>query len=530
MEKAYKMGKISATGSIQLFIGKSLSTLIMAVGTIILGRIMLTSDYGLYTIALVPSITMNLFDDWGINVAASKFIAQYKVANDEKQIRDIVVTTLLFKAIIGIVLSLLSLFFASFIATTIFKRPESADLIYLASVTILSTALLNAAQSIFVGFESMNLHSFTMICQAVAKSTITPLLVIVGYGTAGAVFGYTISLVFAALVSVVLIYFFIFKKLGKDKSWKVEKTETLVKMLRFGAPTAVATIISGLLPQFYAFLMAFYCSDVMVANYQIALNFTLLLSFFSFPIATVLYPAFSKLDAQNEPKILEKVYVSSAKYTAFLIIPATLALMILSHSLIYTLYDQQYVYAPFFLMLSVTVNLLSGLGNLSLGSLLLGIGETKTIMKFSLVTLVTGVSIAVLLVPQLGITGLILGNVISGIPSLALQLRWVWKRFKFTTDWLSSSKIFVASTIAAVVTYIFINMFQSAEWLDLIGGGLVFFVTYLVVAPSIGAVLKDDIINLKSMLSGLGIISKMINLALGVAEKVANTYSKSRKR
>jgi O-antigen/teichoic acid export membrane protein len=529
MEKAYKMGKISATGSFQLFIGKSLSTMIMAIGTIILGRIMLTTDYGLYTIALVPSITINLFDDWGINVATSKFIAQYKVDNDDEQIHDIVVTSLLFKAIIGIILSLLSLFLASFIATTIFKRPESANLIYLASVTILSTSLLNAAQSTFIGFESMKLHSFTMVCQAVAKSTLTPLLVIVGYGTAGAVFGYTISLVFAALISVALLYFFIFKKLAKNKSRKVEKTETLKKMLRYGSPTAVSTIISGLLPQFYAFLMAFYCSDVMIANYQIALNFTLLLSFFSFPIATVLFPAFSKLDVQKEPQILEKVYVSSAKYAAILIIPATLALIILSHSLIYTLYDQQYVYAPLFLMLSVTVNLLSGFGSLSLGSLLLGIGETKTIMKFSLVTLVTGVSIAVLLVPQFGITGIILGTVISGIPSLVLQLRWVWKRFKFTTDWRSSAKIFVASTISAVTTYMFITLLGSTDWLNLIGGGLVFFITYIIVAPSIGAVVKEDLINLKSMLSGLGMISKIINLALSLAEKRAEAFSKRRK-
>ncbi|MDI6691671.1 MAG: hypothetical protein QME50_07435 [Candidatus Bathyarchaeota archaeon] len=40
MEKAVEIGKTSAQGSIQLFIGVAASTIIMAVGTIILSRLM----------------------------------------------------------------------------------------------------------------------------------------------------------------------------------------------------------------------------------------------------------------------------------------------------------------------------------------------------------------------------------------------------------------------------------------------------------------------------------------------------------
>ena len=42
MEKAFEMGKTSATGSFQLLIGVATSTIIMAVGTIILARLMTT--------------------------------------------------------------------------------------------------------------------------------------------------------------------------------------------------------------------------------------------------------------------------------------------------------------------------------------------------------------------------------------------------------------------------------------------------------------------------------------------------------
>ena len=61
LEKALKMGKVSATGSFQLFIGQAASTIIMAVGTIILTRLMLPAEYGLYAITLIPIQMINLF-------------------------------------------------------------------------------------------------------------------------------------------------------------------------------------------------------------------------------------------------------------------------------------------------------------------------------------------------------------------------------------------------------------------------------------------------------------------------------------
>jgi len=57
------MGRKSATGSLQLFIGVAASTIIMAIGTIILARLITQEEYGLYTVALIPSATATLFRD-----------------------------------------------------------------------------------------------------------------------------------------------------------------------------------------------------------------------------------------------------------------------------------------------------------------------------------------------------------------------------------------------------------------------------------------------------------------------------------
>lgn len=525
MKKALELGKTSAVGSFQLFIGKSLSTILMAIGSIILGRLMLPEEYGLYSIALVPSITLVLFSDWGLDRAITKYVAQYRSQNRTDELNNIVFVGLVFKSIIGLILSVFSFLLSSFIAIYFFNRPEIMPLISLASITIFSQSLLSASQSSFVGFERMNLSSITMICQAVLKSAIGPVLVFLGYGAMGAVVGYTVSYVVAALLGFVLFYFLILKKLNKSCESFHEQIKTLKELLTYGAPISASTVLLGLRQQLYSILMAFYCTDLLIGNYQIANNFAMFLSFFSFPIVTVLFPTFSKLDPAIERGLLKRVFSSSVKYTSLFLVPATIAVMMMAEPMVTTLFNDKYVYAPLFLSLCVVFNLLSGLGNLSLDGFLTGLGETKIIMKLSFLTTFLGVLLAFTLIPSFEIIGVILTHLFAGLPSLFLALYWIWKKYTVTVNWNSSVKIFLASLIAAAPTWVLINCFNLVDWIKLIIGTVLFVATYLLVAPSIKAIVVDDIINLRKMFSSIRFVAKFINLPLSLAEKIAEFFS-----
>jgi len=525
MEKAFEMGKVSAAGSFQLFIGKTTSTIIMAVGTIILARLMLPEEYGLYSIALIPTVTISLFQDWGIGSAMTKYIANLRAQNKDNDINNVIVAGLTFEITTGLILSLLSLTLASFIASTIFHRPESASLISIASITVFANALLIASQSSFIGFERMELNSLTMICQSIAKTLTAPLLVFLGYGALGATLGHTLSFLTAGIIGLAIFYILLFRNLKRTKTNRTEISKTLKTMLHYGVPLSISTILGGFRIQFYSFMMAIFCTDLMIGNYQAAVNFAVLLTFFTFPISTVLFPAFSKLNPQNEHKLLQTVFTSSIKYTALLLVPATMAVMVLSKPMIYTLFGEKWIHAPFFLTLYVISNLFAGIGSLSLWSLLAGLGETKTLMKLSIITLLFSLPLAFLLIPTLRIVGVIIGSLIAGIPSLFLGLHWIWKRYKAKADLKSSTKIFIASAIAAITTYIPLNFLNTAEWIKLITGGIIFLAAYTITAPTIGAINQSDINNLRTMFSGLGFISKLMNIPLVLAETVARIYS-----
>jgi stage V sporulation protein B len=521
LEKALKIGKVSVTGSFQLFIGKAASTIILAVGSIILARLMAPAEYGLYSIALVPSMTLSLFRDWGIGKAMAKYIAHYRAEGKDENIHDIIAAGLIFRVIVGLVFSLLSLFLAGFIATTIFNRPEITFLISIASIAIISESMLTAAQSNFTGFERMELISFTLICESIIKSITGPLLVLVGFGALGAVLGYTLSFLISGVIGIALLYFLLFKNLKKSSFHLADMSKILKKMLRYGVPLSISSIIVSFLYQFYAFLMAFYCNDVMIGNYQIAVNFAMFITFFTYPIATVLFPAFSKLDPKRELQLLRTVFSSAVKYAALFLVPATIVTLVLSESVVGTVYGQKWIHAPLFLSLYVVQNLFVMIGGFILHSFLQGVGETKILLKLSLLKLSLGIPLAFILIPTYGIVGVILGTFFTEIPYQILGLQWLWKHYNTKPDFKISAKIFLAATIASITTYLSLNLLVTAEWIKLLIGGTLFLTVYILTAPIIGAINQKDVQTLRTMFSGLGIISRLINIPLGLAEKAA---------
>ena len=86
MDKAIEMGKTSARGSFHLLIGVAGSTIIMAIGTLVLAALLPVSGVGLYGMALIPSSIINFFRDWGVNYAMTQQIANLR--SKGKKIRN----------------------------------------------------------------------------------------------------------------------------------------------------------------------------------------------------------------------------------------------------------------------------------------------------------------------------------------------------------------------------------------------------------------------------------------------------------
>ena len=169
--------------------------------------------------ALIPASIINYFRDWGINSALTKHIANLRGQGKDAEIHDVIVSGVIFELISGAILAVVCFAIASPLAYIISPENVSKLTVYISimSLSIFAGALASAASGIFVGFERMKLNSFTQILQAIVKTALGPLLIVLGFGVLGAIYAAMVSVVAGAVISIAIVYFVLFRPLRKCK-------------------------------------------------------------------------------------------------------------------------------------------------------------------------------------------------------------------------------------------------------------------------------------------------------------------------
>ena len=517
------MGKVSAKGGFHLLWGLVISTVISSVGTIFIARLLGSDLYGLYTVVLTAPTLIAIFRDWGVNSAMIRCAAQYKAESRTNEIRSIFISGLIFEIILGLVLSVASFALSDFVATTVFNRPAIAPLIQIASFTILTGGLVNAATAAFTGVERMELNSIMLIVQSMVKTLIVIALVVLGLGTLGATVGYTIAFTIAGLAGIVLMWT-IYRTLPKATTNKLEIKAYISTMLQYGIPLSISAIIGGFLGQFYAFLLPiFYSTDnIPIGNYGVASNFVVLIGFFATPITTMLFPAFSKLDSKKDKETLKNVFQFSIKYASLLVVPVAALIMCLSEPAVSTLFGATYNEAPLFLTLLAVSYVYTAFGNLSIGNLINSQGDTKFVLYLTVLNAVIGFPMGYILIMNFGVIGLIVTSLIAGVPGLFISLSWTKKRYGVMVEWQSSARILLSSAITAALTYLIVAQLGFASWIRLGLGVIIFTLIFVPAILVTRTVTRSDIANLRSMISSLGPVGGIINNLLDIVEKIMN--------
>jgi len=512
------MARVSAKGGFHLLWGLVASTIISAVGTIIIANLLGPDNYGLYAIALTAPNLISIFRDWGITTAMIKYSAQYNGENNVAKIRSVFVSGLIFEVVLGLSLSILSFLLSGFLAANL-NRPAITPLIQIASFFILTGALVNVATAAFTGMETMHLNSVMLIIQSIAKTGIIIALLLLGLGTAGAVTGFTTAMLLAGVAGLLLTYT-VYKSLPKPTTNKLEVLTTLKTMLKYGLPLSIGTILGGFLTQFLTYILAIYVtSNATIGNYNVALNFVVLINFFATPVTTMMFPAFSKLDFKKDRETLRNVFQYSVKYAALVVVPVAVLIITLAQPAIGTIFQNRYTEAPLFLALLSVSYLLSALGSLSEGNLITGQGYTTFTLKMTILGIGIGFPLGFLLISQFGVIGLIITTLVVSLPGLIIGLHFIKKHFDVSVDWVSSAKILFSAAIAGVLTFLITTHLAFSNPILLIIGLIIFPVVFLVSTLVTKTLDTNDISNLREIAQVLGPLRKPLFLLLDIMEK-----------
>ncbi len=222
MSKSSSLAKVSAKGGFNLFWGVAISSIILAIGAIIMARLLSADDYGLYLILLMAPGLINLFRDLGIDQSTIRYTAKYNEENQKNNIKTVLAAATTFEIIFGTILSVITYLLADLIGNSILNRPNIVPLIQIVSITILADALLKTAQSAFTGYEKMKYNSYILITQSIFRTGFMTIFVFTNFGLYGATIGFTTAYILTGIIAILLFYTKIYKQLQNQKTTKKE--------------------------------------------------------------------------------------------------------------------------------------------------------------------------------------------------------------------------------------------------------------------------------------------------------------------
>jgi O-antigen/teichoic acid export membrane protein len=512
----------SARGGLITFLGGTFAAMIGALGTLLVAGLLSPSDYGLYTLSLLPEFLFVILSDWGVSSAVTRYIARYRSNKTPWKTRRLVRVALLFKLGSSSLLSFALFVSASWVATVLLNRPQLTRYVQFTAMSILFHTLYVTSLAIFAGYERMGRRAIVNVAQSVIKAILSPILIILGFGVTGAILGHVVSFMIGGSLAALLAI----KTSNIQAPSVIQKNigyqEVLTMMTRFGIPIFIGNVIGNVINQFRGVLLPWFISDELIGNYDVAFKFGMLTGVLAEAIRVTLYPAYSKFTHTLDPASTRMIYRESVRYVALLILPWTLLLASLAQPLIYTLFGAKYPNAPQYLVLLLLPSLLASIGYLCNGNFLNSQGETRSTFKIELVRFGISISLTPVLLYLIGIDGFILANLCAHAIATLVGLYIIQNKFQVRPDFWKNIRIFITAVAAAIGIYgaQYVTSSFLSPLITVIVGMLGYLLIFLVLAPFIGAIDSDDINTFKSLLRDLKWLQPVILVILRFETKI----------
>jgi O-antigen/teichoic acid export membrane protein len=481
----------SARGGFFLFVGYFISLAILAVGSMVVGRLLGPEGAGLFALALAPSTLILGFLDPGVGAALTRFTAKFRAEGRFDAVASVLRTGFLYKFVVSAVATLFCFVLSEPLAAVLLNRSELAYFVRIGSVIILFQTLFNFLGETFLGLGRMEGNALILNAEAVAKSLLSPILIVLGFGVAGAVLGHVASYIIASVIGMAF-FIKLYRKLGKPSGNSF--FSNIRMMVSYGFPIYAINFLNTISSQVQVLTLAFFASNTEIGNFYVATGLSALVSVLAYPFST-LFPAFSKVKKGSSE--LHQLFRLSTKYTALIIVPATALVMVLSKDVVYTFYGRSYTLAPSYLALYVITNLYAGFGSLVFANVFNGLGYTKLSFYSTLVNFVTFVPLVYVLTSRYSVLGTLSAIIISQAIALAYNVLASKKVLGLSLDLASSAKIYLTSFVSATTTALASEALSFPYWiLNLSARGLLFLIVYLTLLPVFKTISSSDIENI----------------------------------
>jgi len=386
------------------------------------------------------------------------------------------------------------------------------------SIYVLGETVTGAVCQVLVGVGEYSKAGLLSIVRNSTRVIASVLLITVGLGVYGSIWGFSIASALTLAVSLT----YVSKYLGNVRF----KAGLLREVMKFSLPLYIPTILGLPLNQAVSIFLARYATNVELGNYSVASNLLVPLGIVGGAMATSIYSTLPLLVGRESK--LREVVCKSVKYTSIVVLPIAMGLAVFSKPLTYLVYGAQYSIAPAYLSLLALTGLTAVLGSYVIGSYLKSVGESVKAMKISLVNYAIYVPLALLLIPTYRVVGLIVASVVAGFSSTIYGLHVVRRDFELELVTKRNLVVLGALSLPAVAAWLAGFLPLSSITVKFLLGVTVYLASLVLVLPIV--IERSEILELIEITKSVELLSFIVPKILSTILVISNllSYAKSR--
>jgi len=390
-----------AKGTGLVFIGTILGTLLGLITRIITVRYITTTEFGLFSLAVVIVNILAILSSLGFENSVPRYISYALGKKEYTKVWATIKSSLKVSLLLSIILSF-TLFFLSPKIANLFHKSSLITPIRILAFTVPLMVLSNLLISILRGLEDVKGKIyFQNIFPFGIKIILLSFVILLGLSFKGVLYAYLLG----SLFTLVLIIYYAKKKIslfipkGSNSSFSLTK-----ELVAFSLPllgTSISTMIMGWTD---TIMLGYFKSADVVGLYNVALPLSRFIALPLGALAFIYLPIASQLYAQGKLKEMKRLYASVTKWTFFITLPILLCMFLAPKSILSLLFGNKYIGASIALQLLVIgefVHTFLGPNGMTMISL----GRTGIILLCTLVSALSNIILNLLLIPKYGLAG-----------------------------------------------------------------------------------------------------------------------------
>jgi O-antigen/teichoic acid export membrane protein len=516
LTRGLTLGKVAAKGAIALLSTKLASRTIAILCTIVLIRLLKTPDqYALVGIATtVPGLVM-LGDLTGVNASLTRFLSEYKAKGNLSGIWSSYWTAISVKIFTGIALSLVALLLADPIAVLVGK-PVVAPYLRIASPLPLVWTTQVAFKSTLLSLDRSRIYALLQFLNEVLLSLAPIVAVLLGFGVRGAVI---------AMVLANYLYFFagmgfctvavIRESRGATRAFGYFKV--LKEMIKFGFALGVSNSISSAAGQVVNLIVARFVNLDLYGLYSVAQSASALVGYVDYPISTIDFTIFSRLQGQGDRALLQKVYRQMIRYDSAFVLPAALFVAFFAQPLVVLLFGSGYEGAGILVSLLMITWFTYALGVSMTYDLVSSQGHTAIVGVLSIFSALVGIIVALVALPTIGLEGYIVATAFISLPFFVVILRRMNSLLQIHAPFSELRPLFFALPVSGALFVPILLLHLNAP-VELVLGVVVTCVSYPVFLVLFRGLNLSDIKHLRAMLSAQPAVARVMEPVVRLLE------------